>query len=146
MEKVQKGLYIDFKEFLQENVSLLQRLQDLGQVNQPIVAGVKNAGHTGCKSLGLVLSVFLRAKTSCEETRELAAYGMIVLHLDKKHTGSGWQLYGRQFRQEEAAEAALPWSEINLILDGSHGSGALQPKVCPYCLSADHIKEEYALA
>ena len=91
---------------------------------------------------------FLTAKSSCKGTRELAAYG-IILHLARKHRGSGWLLYDRQFWQQKAAEAGLLWSEINPSLMAAtvlSKPGALQPKVSPYCLSADHIKEECTLA
>ena len=32
VDKVSRGAFVDFKEFLADNVLLLQRLQDLGQV------------------------------------------------------------------------------------------------------------------
>lgn len=155
MDKIQKGLFIDFKEFLQDNVLLLQRLQDLGQVNpalsatQPILAGSKMRDVPDAEGWASCFLAFLAAKTGCEETRELAAYGMIVLHLARKHKGSGWLLYDRQFRQQKAAGSALPWAEINPSLMAAtvlSNPGALQPRSCPYCLMADHGKEECALA
>ena len=74
---------------------------------------------------------------------------MIILHLARKHRGRGCLLYDRQFRQQKAAGADLPWAEINPSLMAAtvlSNPGALQPKACPYCLSADHNKEECALA
>ena len=155
IEKIQKGLFVDFKEFLNDNILLLQKLQDIGQANpalsaaQPFLSGSKLRDVPNPLSWASCFLAFLAAKTNCEEARELAAYGMIVLHLARKHGGSGWLLYDRQFRQQRAAGATMPWSEINPSLMAAtvlSNSGGLQPRSCPHCLSPDHSKEECALA
>ena len=155
IEKIQKGLFVDFKEFLNDNILLLQKLQDIGQANpalsaaQPFLSGSKLRDVPNPLSWASCFLAFLAAKTNCEEARELAAYGMIVLHLARKHGGSGWLLYDRQFRQQRAAGATMPWTEINPSLMAAtvlSNSGGLQPRSCPHCLSPDHSKEECALA
>ena len=47
-----------------------------------------------------------------QEARDLAAYGMIILQLARKHGGMGWLVYDRQFQQHRAAGASMPWSDI----------------------------------
>ena len=65
--------------------------------------------------------------------RHLAAYGMIVLQLVRKHGGSGWLLYDRQFRLQQMAGAGLLWVKINpsllaaTVLDQSSESLLLMP-------------------
>ncbi len=41
---------------------------------------------------------FMASRTSHEETRDMAAYAMIIIRLSRKHSGSGWLLYDKQFR------------------------------------------------
>ena len=145
---------MDFKELLQDNILLLQKLQDLGQSSlfgaaaHPLPAGSKLRDVPDPLTWVSCFLAFLAAKAD-QESRELAAYGMIVLQLARKHGGTGWLLYDRQFRQQRAAGATLPWTEINSSLMAATVLGnanGLQPRSCPHCLLSDHSREECALA
>ncbi len=59
---------------------------------------------------------FMASQTSHEETRDMAAYAMIIIRLSRKHSGSGWLLYDKQFRQHVTAGSTLPWADINASL------------------------------
>ena len=155
VDRVQSGKFVDFKEFLADNVLLLQRLQELGMAGsvapamQPLVSGSRLREVTDPVSWASCFLAFLATKVEHKETRELAAYGMIVLQLASKHQGAGWRSYDRQFRQHQAAGAGLSWADLNPSLmaatvlgDGSGGLG----RPCSLCLSADHSKEDCALA
>ena len=48
---------------------------------------------------------FVAAKVDNKETRELIAYGQIILLLARKHGGLGWTIYDNQLRQMVAAGA-----------------------------------------
>ena len=91
---------------------------------------------------------FLATKIDHRKTREMAAYGMVVLSMASKHRGPGWRSYDRQFRQHQAAGANLPWADINpslmaaTVLGQSSGGPG---RSCPLCLAADHTREECAL-
>ena len=155
VDRVQSGKFVDFKEFLADNVLLLQRLQELGMAGsvapamQPLVSGSRLREVTDPVSWASCFLAFLATKVEHRETRELAAYGMIVLQLASKHQGAGWRSYDRQFRQHQAAGAGLSWADLNPSLmaatvlgDSSGGRG----RPCSLCLSADHSKEDCALA
>ena len=91
---------------------------------------------------------FMATSLEEQDARDLAAYGMIVLQLARKHGGSRWLLYDRQFRQHKAAGAAFPWADINpSLMDatvlGQAGDGS--GRSFPLCLSSDHFKEDCAL-
>ena len=155
VDRVQSGKFVDFKEFLADNVLLLQRLQELGMAGpvapamQPLVSGSRLREVTDPVSWASCFLAFLATKVEHKETRELAAYGMIVLQLASKHQGAGWRSYDRQFRQHQAAGAGLSWADLNPSLmaatvlgDSSGGLG----RPCSLCLSADHSKDDCALA
>ena len=155
VDKVSSGAFVDFKEFLTDNVLLLQRLQDLGQVGSVLPSAQHFSNGSRLREVSDPLTwvacflAFMATRVDHPETRELAAYGMLVLQLAQKHGGSGWLLYDRQFRQHKAAGAPLPWSDINASLMAATVLG--QPnsnlgRTCSLCLAADHSREECALA
>ena len=83
-----------------------------------------------------------------QDARDLAAYGMIILQLARRHEGSGWLLYDCQFRQHKAAGVSLPWADINPSLmaatvlgQANNGFG----RCFPLCLLSDHSREDCAL-
>ena len=98
--------------------------------------------------MDLLLSVIHGQKNRVRETRQLAAYGQIVLGLARKHGGRGWLAYNAQFRQQLAAGAGMAWNDLNpslaaatAMLDDRAGSGC-----CSLCLGSDHSKETCALS
>ena len=148
---------MDFKEFLADNVILLQRLQELGQSGQvtpsvkPLVSGLRLREIADPLTWASCFLAFMATKSDHQPSRDLAAYGMIILQLARKHGGNGWILYDRQFRQHCAAGANLPWADLNPSLMAAtvigHSGDHIPPRrSCPLCLSADHTREECALA
>ena len=155
VEKARAGQFVEFKEFLPDNVLLLQRLQELGGANsiapaaQPLVSGSRLREITDPLTWVSCFLAFMAACTPHKETRDLAAYGMVILQLAKKHGGNGWMLYDRMFRQHRAAGAELQWADINPSLLAatvlSHSAEGPN-RSCSLCLSADHSKEDCALS
>ena len=92
---------------------------------------------------------FMVVKEDHKETRDLAAYGMLILHLARKHTGSGWLVYDHQFRQHQAAGANLPRANISSSLMAAtvlSRAGSGPGHSCSLCLAADHTQDDCALA
>ena len=148
---------MDFKEFLADNVILLQRLQELGQSGQvtpsvkPLVSGLRLREIADPLTWASCFLAFMATKSDHQPSRDPAAYGMIILQLARKHGGNGWILYDWQFRQHCAAGANLPWADLNPSLMAAtvigHSGDHIPPRrSCPLCLSADHTREECALA
>ena len=84
----------------------------------------------------------------CQETRELAAYAVIIIDIARSHGCFGWRRYDAVFWQQKAAGATLPWSEINAslmsntvfaMLNGSQGL------TCEFCFLSGHSKKDCAL-
>ena len=154
VERVVNSKFIEFKEFLADNILLRQRLQELGvsgsaaSAVQPLVSGSRLREVSDPVSWASCFLAFIATKVDHRETRELAAYGMIILQLATKHPGAGWRSYDRQFRQQKAAGADWPWADLNpslmaaTVLGQSSGGAS---RTCPLCLNADHTREECAL-
>ena len=87
---------LEFKEFLKDNVLLLQKLHELGLSSavspslQLIVSGSRQREEPDSAAWASCFLAFLATKVD-HKTRELAAYGVIVLAFANKHSGPGWQ-------------------------------------------------------
>ena len=81
-------------------MALLQQLQDMGVANQPHLLGHSRMMevHDPLTWVSWFLK-FMATKIAHQETQELAAYGLIVIHLARKHGGRGWLSYDTMFRQ-----------------------------------------------
>ncbi len=142
---------MDFKELLADNVALLQRLQELGpshQANHPLLTSSRLREIQDPLSWVSCFLGFLATKVDCSETRELAAYGQIIVHLARKHGGKGWLSYDRLFRQQKSAGSEMLWAELNPSLMAATvlGNGGEQGRVCSLCMASDHSASECALA
>ena len=92
---------------------------------------------------------FMAFVVDSKETRELMAYGKIIISLAQKHGGLGWATYDTMFRQEVAAGAEAVWSQLYSSLMaatvlGAGGEQALRP--CSHCQASDHRSQECTLA
>ena len=85
VEKACKGLFVDFKELLADNTMLLRRLLELSQAGAIPVASQLLLCSTHMRAVldpltrALCFLVFMATKTEHEDTRQLAAYRMIIL-------------------------------------------------------------------
>ena len=86
MEKVKSGMFVDFKEFLVDNVLLVQCLQELSQAGTQL----SSLPHTLASSSRLreisdpltwasCFLAFMATILEQQDARDLAAYGMIIL-------------------------------------------------------------------
>ena len=155
VERVQSGAFVDFEGFLADKALLVQRLQELSHtgahlspLSQALTSNSRLREISDPLTWASCFLAFMATSLELQEARDLAAYGMIVLQLARKHSGMGWLLYDRQFRQHRAAGAPMPWTDINPSLLaatvlGQSGDGS--GRSCPLCLAADHSKDECAL-
>ena len=92
---------------------------------------------------------FVAAKTDHPETRELMAYGKIIISLAQGHGGLGWAMYDSLFRQQVAAGAEPAQTQLNAsLMAATVLSASNEPHLRP-CLryqATDHSSHECALA
>ena len=138
------------RELLPDNVALLQRLQETSIPGHPQPANPSRLRDIRDPlSWAACFMAFVAAKTECPETRELMAYGKIVISLAQKHGGLGWAMYDTLFRQQVAAGADSTWSQLNPSLMAATVLGASNessPLPCTRCQASDHLTSECALA
>ena len=93
---------------------------------------------------------FVAAKVEHKETRDLLAYGQIIIELARKHAGSGWGTYDSLFRQLVNAGADLMWTDLNASLMAATFLSARAAteggRMCPLCMASDHLAQDCALA
>ena len=144
VETIRAGGYIDFKELLPDNMALRRRLMEAGWGTTHSQASNSREIKDVTTWVHCFLS-FVAAKVDSEETRQLMAYGQIVLMLATKYGGLGWRLYDAHFRQLVSAGQHLPWAEINpsMMLADVVRSGGTS---CPLCQGHDHEEKDCALA
>ena len=105
---IRAGHNVDFKDLLPDNVALRHRVVDtgiLGSSNRNLclrkVGDVETWLHC--------FPAFVASKVESPETRELMAYGQIILMLARKHGCMVWKTYDTHFRQLMGAGHTLPW-------------------------------------
>ena len=126
MSKIKHGDYIDFKELLGDNISLLEKLQEVGNAHMTPLTAISTASKLRSVkdplSWAYCFLGFIAAKVEVPEARELAAYGQLVIHMARKHGGRGWLAYDTLFRQQRAAGSLLPWTDRKSVANGGYSS------------------------
>uniref|UniRef100_A0A1X7SLT9 Cleavage and polyadenylation specificity factor subunit 4 n=1 Tax=Amphimedon queenslandica TaxID=400682 RepID=A0A1X7SLT9_AMPQE len=148
VDKISKGIFIEFKELLADNVALASQLRELGPV-QGATARSRMRDISDPLSWVYCFLSYVVVLVPDPRLRDLVAYGQIVIQLARSHGGSGWLEYDRRFHQQVAAGAPLSWAEINPSLMSATVPGfglASGSGNCPLCLSWDHDRADCALA
>ena len=100
--------------------------------------------------MGILLFKLHCCQISHQETRDLLAYGQIIIELARKHAGMGWYTYDSLFRQQLNAGANLKWMDLNpspmasTVLCGRGITNGGQ--MCSLCMASDHLATDCALA
>ena len=145
VESIRTGSYVDLLELLPDNVALKQQIVDTGLLGPTAGHSLRLREISDVETWLYCFLAFVAAKVSCEETRQLMAYGQIILMLARKHVGRGWKAYDAHFRQLVGAGHLLPWTELNpsmMAADVLQVGG----QTCSLCQAHDHRREECALA
>ena len=98
LERARAGAFVDFKELLLDNITLSERLQALGQPGSQLSSFATVPSAPCLRSINDPLTwvccflAFMAAVTDLDATREMAAYGQIVVLQARKHlVVDGWR-------------------------------------------------------
>ena len=97
VEKIKAGHFIEMKEFLGDNIALLQRLEEVQGAPNPQWALPPNSPtFSGGLITSYLISCFLTytaVRCRDEKTQAFLIYARLVLDLARKHGGRGWLDY-----------------------------------------------------
>ena len=110
VNEVQSGQYIDMRELLSDNISLLQQLESVHGTNQLPAVGPSRPRLREVSTLTTWTYCFLgyaAILTSDPNTRDHLAYARLIIREAQRHGGQGWMDYDRLFHQQAAVEEAV---------------------------------------
>lgn len=156
VDKVRSRVYVDLKELLGDNISLLSRLESVNTLTTlPAMPGVMKPRLREITSLTSWMYCFLAyAALLCpdEESRERLAYARLIIREAQRHGGQAWLDYDKVFRQQAALDREKKWDRIDLAVQAStllaHPSAApgTSGRFCDTCHGLDHATVSCALA
>ena len=150
--KIQRGEFVDMAELLRDNLEVERRKASgtpgLGQCGNHSTKQRREVPdlHSWIQCFGVYACVM--AAKYPEKTQQLLAYQTVIVREARRCGGNGWQSYDAMFRQQAAFNDKTDWSTLNNTLYSvsflfhQNGKGCL----CTYCLDADHVSSECALA
>lgn len=149
VEKVRSGAYVEMREFLRDNILLLEQLETL-QGSMPQLASIPGAARPRLREVTTPLSWiycflnYMGVSTSDPTTRKQAAYAGLILMEAQRHGGRGWLEYDKAFRRQAANNPLLQWDIIN---QGIQASTIInQGLYCTICNQTDHLAQQCALS
>ena len=116
VEKIGSHQYVDMRELLLDNISLLQQLKATQGTSAVQVVGASRPRLREVSSLTSWCYCFLgymAVLTTDPTTRDQLAYARLLIREAQRHGGQSWLDYDRAFRQQVAANPSIPWNTIN---------------------------------
>ena len=153
LNKIRSKKFLDMKELLQDNMSLVAQLEELQGPTSLHVVGATRPRMREITSLPTWCHCFLAyaaAMTSDPVTRDHLAYMRLIIQQAQRQNGLGWMDYDKAFRQQVAADPTMKWNAINPGLLTSTMLGPRQSagpnSFCTLCRAVDHTRQQCALA
>lgn len=151
VEKIQSRQFVEMKELLFDNISLLQQLEATqGQVAIQTVGAARPRLRevTSITTWCYCFLGYLAVLTTDAVTRDQLVYARLLIREAQRHGGQAWLDYDRAFRQQAAADPATSWNTINPGLQAAtiltqRLSG--QTTFCTLCRMVDHVRSQCAL-
>lgn len=152
VEKVRSAQFVEMRELLSDNIALLQQMDAFTPCcAMPALPGVLRPRLREVTSLPSWLYCFLAyvaMRTPDAETRNMLAYGRLLIREAQRHGGIGWLSYDRVFRQQAAIDHTLQWNTIHPGIQAATlvGQAPAPLRFCTLCREADHSAPGCALA
>ena len=152
VEKVQSGQFVEMRELLTDNISLLQQLDALNiQCALPALPGLMKPRLREVTTLPSWVYCFLAyvaIRSSDPMTRDMLAYGRLVIREAQRHGGVGWLDYDKVFRQQAALDSTLKWNTIHPGMQAATLTNRTsRPGLfCTSCREPDHATSDCALS
>ena len=152
VEKVIARQFVDMRELLPDNISLLHRLES---VQGPIPVQTLGPTRPRLRNVTTISTWvycflgYMAILTTDPRTRDQLAYARLIIREAQRHGGRGWLDYGRAFRQQAAVDPSIRWNTLFPGLQASTILGQTNSQAstfCTLCRGADHVQSQCALA
>ena len=150
--RVQAGEFVEMRDLLSDNMSLLQQLETLGGPSvAPGLPGALKPRLREVSTLPTWLYCFLAyvaIRTESQQVHDMLAYARLIIREAQRHGGVGWLDYDRVFRQQMALDPSLRWNTLDPGIQASTlvGRAPGQLAICSICREPDHGATQCALA
>lgn len=157
--KVLSGAYVDMKELLSDNISLLQQLESFNMTaTLPALPAAMKPRLREVNTLASWLYCFLAytaLRCPDQELRDRMVYARLMKREAQRQGGQGWLEYDKAFRQHAALDPSLKWNVLNSDIKAgtlfNHSSHTSSPtggggSFCSHCREVDHPTTSCALA
>jgi hypothetical protein len=152
VDKVRSGQFIEMRELLADNISLMQQLEGFGtQFTAPALPRALKPRLREATSLPSWMYCFLAylgIQTTDPLTRNGLAYARLIIREAQRHGGNGWLDYDRLFRQQAALDPALRWDTLHPDMQAATLAGRPvgNSPFCTLCREPDHTADHCALS
>lgn len=152
VDKIRSGQFVEMRELLADNVSLVNQLETVQGVPAAHMLGATRPRLREVTSLISWCYCFLgyiAVGTLDTKTRDQLAYARLIIKEAQRHGGQGWLDYDHAFRQQVAADPSIHWNTLNPGLQASTILGQGMPTAgsfCTLCRGVDHTRPQCALA
>ena len=151
VDKIRLGQYVEMRDLLTDNVSLLDQLDTLGGPHVP--PGLPGTFKprlrevTALPTWTYCFLAYVALQTDDQKVKDQLAYARLIIREAQRHTGSGWLDYDRVFRQQAALDPALKWNSLHPGIQASTlvGQVANAHMLCRLCREPDHSANQCAL-
>ena len=152
VDRACSGQFIEMRDLLTDNVSLLQQLETFGgQYPVPAMPGMLKPRFREVTTLPSWLYCYIAyvaMRASDQGVRDMLAYARLIIREAQRHGGSGWLDYDRVFRQQAALDPSLKWNTLHPGIQASTlvGRTSRLATFCTLCREPDHTAEQCALS
>ena len=151
VDRVRTGQFVEMRDLLTDNISLLQQLETINhQYQSPSLPGVLRPRLRDVSSLASWVYCFLAyiaIRSTDVGTRHMLAYARLIVREAQRHGGQGWIDYDRVFRQQAAIDPSLQWNTLHPGIQAATllGRNAGATTLCTLCREPDHVNARCAL-
>ena len=150
-DRICSGQFVEMRDLLTDNISLLHQLEAVnGQHPLPSLLGTLRPRLRDVTSLSTWLycyMAYVAIRSTDPLTRDMLAYGRLLIRESQRHGGNGWLDYDRVFRQQVAIDPSLRWNTLHpgiqasTLVTNAPGPGTF----CTLCRENDHGIQQCAL-